>query len=587
MENRKSLIIAPIAITICLFALGCGDAMQKQTNTNQAAETRVPGTRGGSLTYRLAQPVTTLNYMLAADEPSVIVTLFVMNSRLISFDPEKQQHVPSLAESYTMQPDGQTVDLVLRDGLKFSDGQPLTTDDVIFTLEAIYDERTQAAAFRDGMLIGGKPISMKKVDERRMQFVFPERIALAENYLENLAVLPKHVLSAARDAGKLAETWKIDSDPAAVVTSGPFVVGESVPGEKLVLRRNPHYWGRDANGQQLPYLDELVLEVVADANNAFVRLGQGSIDIADRIRGTDYASLKTSGGAVKAIDLGPGFANDHIWFNLNRSTPDGKPLANQVKYAWFSDKRFRKAVSHAVDRNSIATNTLQGLATPLFGFVSAANKAWLDPSLPKPEYSLDKAGQLLTDAGFVRRGTPDSPELFDADGNRVEFTLVVQDNNEQRKLTAAVIQQDLAKLGIKMNIANVDTAALTKMWTTTFDYDAISLGLAVTGTDPSASANFLLSSAAVHQWQPSQKQPATEWEARIDRLYREQAKEPDQAKRRELFYEIQRIMAEESPIIPIVSRHIVSAANSRVGNYAPSVMLPYSLWNAEELFVRN
>ena len=63
MENRKSLIIAPIAITICLFALGCGDAMQKQTNTNQAAETRVPGTRGGSLTYRLAQPVTTLNYM--------------------------------------------------------------------------------------------------------------------------------------------------------------------------------------------------------------------------------------------------------------------------------------------------------------------------------------------------------------------------------------------------------------------------------------------------------------------------------------------------------------------------------------------
>lgn len=570
-----------------MLALGCGEAAQKPGNTNTAAETRGPGTRGGSLTYRLAQPVTTLNYMLAEDEASVIATMFVMNSRLVAFDPEKQQYVPSLAESYSMQADGQTADVVLREGLKFSDGQPLTTDDVIFTLEAIYDERTQSAAFRDAMLVGGKKIEMKKTDERRMQFVFPERIAAAEHYLENLAVLPEHALSAARDAGKLAETWKIDSDPATVVTSGPFMVGASTAGEKLVLKRNPHYWRKDANGQQLPYLDELVLEVIADANNAFVRLGQGSLDMADRIRATDYASLKTNGGPVKAVDLGPGFANDHIWFNLNRTTPGGKPLANQVKHAWFSDKRFRKAVSHAVDRNSIATNTLQGLATPLYGFVSAANKAWLDPNLPKAEYSLDKAKQLLADAGFVQKGTPDAPELFDAAGNRVEFTLAVQDNNEQRKLAAAVIQQDLAKLGIKMNIANVDTATLTKMWTATYDYDAISLGLAVTGTDPSASANFLLSSAAVHQWQPSQKQPATEWEARIDQLYAEQAKEPDQAKRRELFNEIQRIMAEESPIIPVVSRHMVSAANRRVGNFAPSVILPYSLWNSDELFVRN
>ena len=395
MKHRKRSIIAAIVISISALAFGCGETVQKPANSNTAAETRGPGTRGGSLTYRIAQPVTTLNYMLAEDLSSIIATMFLMNSRLVSFDPEKLVYVPSLAESYSMQADGQTVDLVLREGLKFSDGRPLTTDDVIFTLESIYDERTQSAAFRDAMLVGGKPIAMKKIDERRMQFVFPERIALAENYLENLAVLPKHALSAARDAGKLAETWKVDSDAAGVVTSGPFAVSASVAGEKLVLKRNPHFWRKDSNGVQLPYLDELILETVADANNAFVRLGQGSIDMADNIRATDYASLKTNGGPVRAVDLGPGFANDHIWFNLNRATPDGKPLANQLKYAWFSDKRFRKAVSHAVDRNSIATNTLQGLATPLYGFVSAANKAWLDPNLPKTEYSLEKAKQLL------------------------------------------------------------------------------------------------------------------------------------------------------------------------------------------------
>lgn len=565
---------------------GCGGGVPVANNA-PAAETRGPGKRGGSLTYRIAAPVNTLNYVLAEDLSSIIATLFMMNSRLVSFDPEKQEYIPSLAETVQMQADGQTLDLTLREGLKFSDGSPMTTDDVIFTLEAIYDERTQAAAFRDAMLVGGKEIAMKKLDERRMQMIFPERIAAPENYLENLAVIPKAALSAARDAGKLAETWKIDSDPAAVVTSGPFMVASSVVGEKLVLKRNPHFWRKDANGVQLPYLDEIVLEVVPDPNNAFVRLGQGTLDIADRIRATDYASLKTSGGPVTAVDLGPGFAIDHFWFNLNRTTPAGKPLANDAKYKWFSDKRFRRAVSHAVDRTSIAANTLQGLATPLYGFVSAANRSWLDPNLPKTEYDLARSRALLTEAGFVQRGSEASPELADADGKPVEFTLAVQAEDEQRKLMAAVIQQDLAKLGIKMNIATVDTATITKLWTTTYEYDAILLGVALTGTDPSASANFILSNAAVHQWQPSQKQPATEWEARIDRLYAEQAKESDQAKRRELFFEIQRIMAEESPIIPIVSRHIVSAANSRVGNFAPSVMLPFSMWNSEELFVRN
>src|SRR6185369_10966778 len=345
--------------------------------------------------------------------------------------------------------DGRSVDVRLRDGLKFSDGQPLTSSDVAFTLEAVYDERNKAEVFRDALLVNGKPISIKVIDDRNLQFVLPETIAAPDNYLYNIAVLPRNVLEPEQKAGRLSEAWKITAPPASVVSSGPFVVASAAAAERIVLKRNPYYWKRDTQGTQLPYLDELTLEVVPDANQARVGLDQTKIDIVDRIRPTDYASLLNTGAAVRAFDLGPGLGVDYIWFNQNPTKPDGTRM-DPVKLAWFSDARFRRAVSMAVDRESIARSTLQGLATPLYGVVSPANRIWANPDLPKVAYDLGRAASLLQEAGFTKRGTTDAAELFDAQGNRVEFSLLVPAESEPRKLMAAVIQEDLAKLGIKM-----------------------------------------------------------------------------------------------------------------------------------------
>jgi len=277
---------------------------------------------------------------------------------------------------------------------------------------------------------------------------------------------------------------------------------------------------------------------------------------------------------------------DHIFFNLNKTNKEGKPVGDPIKQVWFSDKRFRQAISAAVDRTSIATTTLQGLATPAYGFVSPANRAWIDPSLPKVEYDLKRAEQLLADAGFVKRGSIEAPEMFDAKGNRVEFSLMFPAENEPRKLMAAVIQEDLAKLGIKMNVVPVESNKVGAIANDTYEYEALLFGLTVSGLEPTTYANFLLSGADTHQWQPGQKTPATEWEARIDKLFAEQAGEGDQQKRAAIFHEIQKIMADETPVIPIASRHIVSAVNARVGNYFPSVIFPYAIWNADELFIK-
>lgn len=587
MRNEFRSLFIGWLIAISILALGCGPApVSNSTPQDKKIAERVAGTPGGTLTYRLTSAPKTFNYLLAADEPSIVTTLYLLTSRLIEFDHRSQKYAPALAETWVTAADGQTVDVKLREGLKFSDGHALTSDDILFTLKAIYDERVNSPAFGDAMLVNGKQIEAKRIDDLRLQLIFPEKVAAVENYLDNLGAMPRHLLEAELNSGKFAEAWKLTSDPNTMATSGAFTVESATPGERMTLMRNPHYYKKDEKGSPLPYLEKLVLEIVPDPNNTFASLNQGLIDIADRIRGTDFAALSSENGAVRAHDLGPGLGTDHIWFNLNRTTGDGRQLDNTPKYKWFSNKIFRQAISSAIDRKTIADITLKGLATPLYGFLSPANRVWINPDLPKPGYDIEKAKTFLKQAGFVQQGPADAPELFDAENNRVEFTLLVPAENEQRKLIAAVVQEDLAKLGIKMQVVPIENQAVTERWSKTYDYDALLFGLSVTGIDPSSYANFLLSNASVHQWQPSQKSPATEWEAKIDKLFAEQAVEADPAKRAAAFNEIQSIIADELPIIPITARHIVTAANTRIGNYAPSSIFPYSIWNADELFIK-
>jgi peptide/nickel transport system substrate-binding protein len=372
------------AFLLLPFLFSCRQPPPAANTTTATAtpEQRRIGTPGGKLVYRLSSPPKTFNYLVANDEPSILTAFFLLNSRLVEFDHSTQTYVPGLAETWTVSPDRRSVDIRLREGLKFSDGQPLTSSDVAFTLEAAYDERTNAGVFRNALLINGKPITVKVIDDRNLQFILPETIPAPDNYLYNIGVLSRHALAADQKAGRLSESWKITAPPASVVSSGPFVIASAAAAEQIVLKRNPYYWKRDAQGTQLPYLDELTLNVVPDANQARVALDQATIDIVDRIRPTDYASLLNAGGAVRAFDLGPSLGVDYIWFNLNPAKPDGARI-NPAKLAWFSDARFRKAVSMAVDRDSIARSTLQGLATPLYGLVSPSTRIWANPDLPK------------------------------------------------------------------------------------------------------------------------------------------------------------------------------------------------------------
>ena len=583
-QTARPFLVA-VAAAIVAFWCGCGAPPKPVANSPGAKiEPHTNGTRGGKITYRLTAPPSTLNYLMAKDEAGLTASFFMLMSRLVEFDHSTQKFVPGLAESWTTN-DGQNYDVKLREGLQFSDGHPITADDVIFTLNAMLDDKVKSPAFGDAMKVDDKPVTATKVSDNEIKFVFPKPVAAAEPYLVNLGVLPSHILGDDLKSGKLAEDWKVDSDPTKIVTSGPFIVTASKPGEQIDYARNPHYYKRDSAGTQLPYLDNVTIVVVSDPNNTFAQLGQGTLDIGDRIRTNDFVELNKANGQVKGYDAGPGLAIDHIFFNENTTGPNG-PLSNDVKRAWFTNKAFRNAIAAAIDRDTICNVTLQGLATPLYGFVSPASKVWIDPDLKKIDYDLKAAEKMLTDAGFKKTGSADAPVLQDASGNNVEFTLLVPAENEARKNMAAFIQQDLAKLGIKMNVVPLDFPSLTEKWTKTFDYDAILLGLSQTDIEPTSYSNFLQSSGSAHQWQPKQKQPATDWEKQVDDLFNEVSAERDEAKRKAVFYQIQSIYRDEMPVIPIVARHIVTGANSKIGNYNPSPIIPYSLWNVDELFLK-
>jgi peptide/nickel transport system substrate-binding protein len=548
--------------------------------------------RGGKIIYRMSSAPATFNYLQPSDEKSLIVAFYLMGGRLIEFDHKNQQYVPGLAESLRRLDDGRTVELTLRDGIKFSDGHPITAEDVIFTLRAIYDERTASPVFRDAMMIGNRKIEASIPEGtdgqggRRLRFVFPDVVASPETYLSNLAVLPRHVLEADLDRGALRDAYGLTADPSRIVTAGAFAAESATPGERVTLKRNPYYWRKDAAGAPLPYLDQLVIEVVKDANNALLRLRQGSLDIYDRLRPPDYAELRSQSGVTQVSDLGPGLPTDQFWFNLNEGELKGRPVVNPVKRAWFNDTRFRQAVSIALDRKTIASITLQGLATPLNGFVSPSNRKWVTADLPPIAHELERSRALLREAGFTMRGPQDRPELYDAKGNRVEFTLIVPSPSQPLKDMAIVIQGDLAQLGIKMQVAPIDFGDLLRRILESYDYDACLLVWAITEPDPSSYTNFLSSGSPTCRWRPKQSKPATDWEARIDDLLVKQARDTDPNRRRAAFNEIQRILAEQLPLIPVVARHVSAAANQRVGNYSPSAIFPFSLWNAEELFVR-
>jgi peptide/nickel transport system substrate-binding protein len=533
-----------------------------------------PPSRGGELVASLRnEPVLYNRYVDTAAAAEVIALL--THARLVRVNRVTDELEPALAESWTQSADGLSYTLKLRSGVRFSDGAPFTADDVLFTFRALYDERVNspiAIAARPG----GKPIEVSALDPQTVVVKFPVPFAPGLRMLDYLPILPRHKLQRALDEGRFADAWKVGTPFSEIAGLGPFVLAEHVAGQRLVLHRNPHYWRFDERGTQLPYLDTLRIEIITDQNTEALRVAAGEIDLMTNgdIRPEDYATFKRAAdnGRLRLLEVGTGLDPNLLWFNLTPARTQAKP--------WLSRREFRQAVSYAADRQAIVNAVYLGEGVAVYGPITQGNRTWYSDAVPKYAHNPARARELLASIGLTDRNGDGTVE--DASGTPVRFSILTQRAHTIRERTASVLQEQLRKVGLVVDVVALDTRSIQQR-AGSGDYDAIYYGFQQSSTDPALNPEYWFSSGFFHVWNPQQAVPATDWERRIDDLMRRQTAAPTLDERKRLFTEAQTILAEESPAIYFVAPKIILAVTDRVRNPTPALPIPQLLWNAQSL----
>jgi peptide/nickel transport system substrate-binding protein len=307
-----------------------------------------------------------------------------------------------------------------------------------------------------------------------------------------------------------------------------------------------------------------------------LRFKRSEIDLINSLD-SEYFDKLASTSPQLVHDAGASLDSELMWFNQVAKSP-----LPGYKKAWFRSANFRRSVSEAINRDDLAKVVFRGHAQAAIGPVSPANKFWFNSKLKPQAYSSDAALKSLQGEGFQL----ENGALKDKDGNAVVFSIITNSGNKSRERMATMIQEDLQKIGIRVNVVTLDFPSLIERMTQTFDYEAILLGMTNVGLDPNEQMNVWLSSSENHQWNPSEKIPETPWEAEIDKLMRAQASASDTNKRKSSFDRVQEIAVEQAPLFYLVNRNALSAVSAKVHGASPVILVPQTYWNAERLSLK-
>ena len=536
-------------------------------------------TRGGTLVASLRSEPRTFNRVLDQNFPVALFDILT-SSKLIRVNRATRALEPALVEKWSASPDNLTYTLTLRDGVAWSDGSPFTSADVLFTFQAIYDPKV-ASVLASGLRVNGQPLKVTAPDARTVVLTMPGPFGPGIAILDNVAVLPKHKLQAALDGGTFAQSLGAATPPADLVSIGPFMLKSYEAGQRMVFDRNPRYWKKDAAGLQLPYADQVILEVVPDQNAELVRLQAGQVDmLQQQIRPEDVATLRpmVDQGRVRVIELGVGVDPDVFFFNLR------SPFwAKDPRREWITRKEFRKAISHAVDREAYANTVYLGAAVPIWGPITPGNKEWFSPNVMRYGHSIERAREILGELGLTNR---DADEwLEDKNNTEARFTMLAYRGNSSIERGAAVLRDALRPAGIAVDVVTLEQGAVIQR-ILKGDFESAMFFFSFTNLDPSMNQDLWSSSGSAHFWNIGQAKPATDWEKEIDDLMRDLTAEVDPAERRRLFDRVQGIFAENLPGLYFVAPRLHMGVSGRIGGLEPAILRPQLLWNVDRITVQ-
>lgn len=512
----------------------------------------------------------------------------IMFDSLVSTDAYTGEVYPRLAKSIKVLPDNKTYIIELRHGLKWSDGKPITADDVYFTWNTIIFGGYGNTSTRDAMYIGDKLPKIDKIDKYTVKFTTPVPFS---PFLRQLSVpiAPKHILEPVTKQGPkaFAAFWGSNTKPADFVTSGAFKLKEYVPAQRIVYERNPNYYMIDEKGQKLPYLDKYIILIVGDLNNELLKFKSGELDTVG-LRGTNVAMFKEKEkfSDYKIYNLGPDTGTMYFAFNLNtRKNDKGKYYVNPVKQKWFGDVSFRKAVDYAIDRENMVFNIASGVAQPLFT-PEPLSSIYLNEKIAKGHpQDMNKARDLLQKSGFVWK----NGKLYDKDGNRVEFDLYTNAGNTERESIGVMVKQDLEELGMTVNFKPIEFNTLVSKLVNTNDFDAVIMGFTGSPLEPFGGKNVWYSNGTLHVFNmrktPEENKNIYDWEAQINKLFDKAALELDFNKRKAIYEQYQQLVYDINPIIYLYSPIRISAIKKKFGNIYPTE-LGGVIHNIEEIYVK-
>ena len=508
---------------------------------------------GGELRFCLRTEPKTFDPLKVEDDSSASIR-YLTGGVLVRLNRQTQALEPELAQSWKVSKDGRQITFKLRSGILFSDGTPFSAEDVAYTMQRLMDPALHSAT-GDAFRSGTGNLETKVISANQVSITFPAPVAGLDRLFDQVAIVSAH--SAKKETAVL----------------GPFMVSDYKPGATVLLKRNPNYWKKDAQGRQLPYLDSIRLDIQPNRDVEMLRFKRGEVDLINSLDAEYFDKLAASSPEL-VHDAGPSLDSEQLWFNEVAKAP----IAGYKKN-WFRSASFRRAISAAINREDLSRVVYHGHAQPAAGPFSPANKFWFNSRLKPLACNPDTALKALQSEGFVlENGT-----LRDREGNGVEFSIITNAGSKPRERMATMIQEDLQKIGIHVNVVTLDFPSLIERMTQSFDYEAIILGLTNVDLDPNGEMNVWLSSAENHQWNPQQKTPETSWEAEIDRLMRVQASSADSKKRKEAFDRVQEIVVEQAPFIFLINRNALSAVSIKVQGASPVILSPQTFWNAERL----
>ena len=536
-----------------------------------------PGAPGGTLTLSVLSSPRSFNYYGVIDNVTYEIMGQVL-SPLVEENPVTFELEPGLASSWEVSEDGRTVTFHLRP-VRWSDGEPFTADDVVFTMEHVvlnpYAEGNERARYT----IGGELVRWEKVDDQTVRAILPQPYGAFFRVLAHALILPEHRLAHLTEGanpnlepGSFNRAWTTDTPLDQIVGTGPFRLSRYDPDQRVVLTRNPYFdWKVDPWGNPLPYVDELVYLIVQNPQVQLAQFQAGAIDVLT-LNAADFPGLKSQevAGAPFRVFAGnpvtPTPSPPHWAFNWDVDDPELRAL--------FRDQRFRAAMEHLLDRERIIDQVYNTLAILPGTPVLPSNRAFYNPEVAeiRRPYDPARAQAILDELGLLDVDGDGIREL--PSGRDLEFTLTASVTDQAMSDIAALLREELLEAGIRVHLQLL-AGNLVGDRAVAGEFQSI---LHAFGNQPDPQLRKAI-------WQPGQplyywhgstmdrttQEPVFEamvdWERRVWELFELGQTAMDPAERKAYYDEWQAIYARELPVIFIAKGMNLRAVQNSVGNY--------------------